>query len=164
MRAEHHIDTPRDVYKVAQWKYEIDPSEAWWRRAYFRYIYLPFLNFSFGRMGVPAVKEVAVESDDSGNVRRVFSWYEDEGIFESEDAARAGCLGERWGYTKLPLGRLMPSESAQYSGTIFPRKKNPTKWAKPVLSLVINDRKQIERERQCLQECLTELNRVLDRR
>lgn len=162
MRAEHTIE-PRDVWKVCQWKHDVDVSEPWWRRAYFRFIFIPFLNFSF-KLGIPAVKEVVTESDEQGHIRQRFQWYEDQGIFESAEAAEAGCLGERWGYCKLPFGRLMPPDSAQYSGTIFPRKKNSKKWARPQLSLIIKDRHQDEQEHNELAACLRELNHVLDRK
>jgi hypothetical protein len=166
MRAEREVEAPplKDVWKVSQWKTAVDPTEPWWRRAFHKYIYLPFQDLSFGVMKVPTVKEVIVESDDKGHVRRTFRWFEDEGIFETEEQADAGCLGEQWGYKRMPFGRLMPVESSQYSGTVFPRKKNPKKWSKPVLSLVTKNRKEEEREKQALAECLTELNHVLDRR
>src|SRR5215217_2348432 len=110
MRAEHTLPEPKDVYKVIQWKQDLDPTEPWWKRAYYRYIYLPFQNFSFS-LGIPTVKEVIVESDEQGRVRRTFRWCEDQGIFDTEDQAVAGCLAERWGYTKLPYGRLVPTNS-----------------------------------------------------
>lgn len=154
---------PRDVWKVSQWKWNIDTYEPWWRKAFFRYIFLKFLDFSFGTLKVPIPKEVVVESDDKGNVRRTFRWFEDEGIFGSEEQADIACLAEHWGYKKIPFGRLMPSESSQYSGTIFPRKKNPRKWAKPVLSLVTKDRIADEQRDKEWVECLAKLNQVLDR-
>jgi len=163
MRAEQKI-IPREVFKVSQWKTALDSTEPWWRKFFHKWIYLPFQDFSFGVMKIPPVKEVTVESDGHGSVRRIFSWFEDEGIFEHEDQADYACLGEQWGYKKMPYGRLVPPESAQYSGTIFPRKKNPRRWAKPTLSLIIKDRKQDEREHAALAECLAELNHVLDRR
>lgn len=164
MRAEQTLPTElREVYKVSQWKHDVDPTEPLWRRLYFRYIFLPFLNFSFG-LGIPGVKEVVVESDEKGRVRRRFAWFEDQAIYASPEEADLGCLGERWCYTKLPFGRMMPSESAQYSGPVFPRRKNPRRWVKPTLSLIIKDRKREEHEQSELASCLNELNRVLDRR
>lgn len=159
MRPEREVEQLRDVWKVCQWKHDVDTSQPWWRRAFFHYVFLPFLNLSF-RLGIPAVKEVVVESDEHGNVRRRFQWYEDQGIFDSPEAAEAGCLGERWGYCKLPFGRLMPPDSAQYSGTIFPRKRDSKKWAKPVLSLVIKDREQDEQRDKTLAEYLTKINQL----
>jgi hypothetical protein len=163
MRAERSIPQPRDVFKVIQWKDNIDPTEPWWKRAYFRYLFLPFQNFSF-KLGIPAVKEVTVESDEKGNVRRTFRWCEDQGVFDTEEQADAGCLAERWGYTKLPYGRLVPPDSAQYDGgTIYPRKKNPKRWTQPTLSLIVKDRIKEEHEQQALSTALTRLNQVLDR-
>jgi hypothetical protein len=153
----------RDVWKVSQWKWNLDDGAPWWQRWYFRLAYLPFLLFSYSIFKVPAVKEVLVESDAQGNVRRTFRWSEDEGIFEYEDQADAGCLGEHWGYCKLPFGRLMPPDSAQYSGTIFPRKKNPKRWANPKLRLVIKDRVADERRDKQWAEFLSRMNQVLDR-
>lgn len=162
MRVEQSFNPElKDVYKVSQWKWNIDEGSPWWKRFYFKHIFLRFLLFSL-QLGIPAPKEVLVESDEQGRVTRLFRWYEDEGIFDEEDKADAGCLGEHWGYTRLPYGRLMPSDSAQYSGTIFPRKKHPGKFAKPVLSLVIKDRVKDEQEQKTLAECLRKLNQVLD--
>lgn len=169
MRAERSIteqSSPdiRDVYKVAQWKWGIDEGSPWWKRFYFKYIFLTFLSWSF-QLGIPTPKEVEVTSDEHGRVKRVFRWWEDEGIFECEEQADAGCLEQHWGYVKLPLGRLMPPDSAQYAGTVFPRKKDPKKalqWAKPKSTFVIKDRAKEEREQQEWQECLRRLNQALD--
>ncbi|HTG95790.1 MAG TPA: hypothetical protein VL866_24530 [Pyrinomonadaceae bacterium] len=163
MRPEPSIEQPRDVYKVSQWKWNLDGSAPRWRKLFFNWIFLPFLNFSFS-LGIPTPKEAVIESDENGNTRKTYRWFEDEGIFEDADQADAGCLAEHWGYCRLPLGRLMPPDSAQYSGTIFPRKKNPNRWAKPTLSLVIKDRKQEEQQEQTLATTLARLNQVLDRR
>ena len=157
------IPETRDVWKVSQWKWNLDASAPWWQRWFFKYVYLNFLLFSYSVFKVPAVKEVIVESDANGNIRRTFRWSEDEGIFEHELQADAGCLGEHWGYCRLPFGRLMPPDSAQYSGTIFPRKKNPKKWANPKLSLVIKDRVADERRDKQWAEFLAKMNQVLDR-
>lgn len=163
MRAENSLPSEAgDVYKVLQWKHDIDPSEPRWKHVFFRYVFLKFLDFSFW-LGIPAVKEVVVESDQQGNVRRIYRWCEDQGIFASPEQAEAGCLTERWGYTKLPYGRLAPSESSYYGGTVYPKKKNPRRWTKPTLSLILKDRVEEERTQQTLKQYLAELNHVLDR-
>lgn len=163
MRAEGHLSKPKTIWKVSVWKDDIDPASPWWRRAYFKYVYLPFIDLSF-RLGIPKTKEVIVESDDQGRVRRTYQWFEDVGSFDTEEQADAACLTERYGYKEQPHGQLGPYESAQFKGTTFPRKKNPRKWAKPVLSLVIKDRKADEQERATLAQCLQALNQELDRR
>lgn len=166
MRAEQRINSePKDVFKVSEWKTELDPTEPLWRRLYYRWIHLPYLNFSFGVIKVPPAKQVIVEADKRGKVRRTFGWFEDLAILEHEDQADAACLNEHSFYTRLPYGRVMPGQSAQYEygAPTFPRKKNPRKWAKPTLSLIIKDRKQDERKDQEWKACLAKLNEILDR-
>lgn len=99
-------------------------------------------------------------------IRRIFRWWEDEGIFDEVDQADAGCLDEHYGYTNLPYGRLMPPQSGTYGITIFPRKQNPKKshqWAKPQSTFIIKDRKQDEKKDETLAVALAKLNQVLDR-
>lgn len=164
MRVERSITAPKEeyVYKVMQWKWEPDPSAPWWQRKYFHWIYLPFQNFSLRVFKIPPMKEVEIESDEHGNVRRTFRWFEDEAIFDDEDCADQACLTEHWGYRKTIKNRLHPSESTQTFGTIFPRKKHPRKWAKPIFTLFAKDRKQDEDERQILNKYLKRLNQALD--
>lgn len=155
----------RDVWKVAQWKWGIDRGSPRWKQLFFKWIFLPFQSFSF-KLGIPTPKEVEVTSDEHGRTRRIFRWWEDEGIFDTPEQADAGCLEEHWGYTNVPYGRLLPSQSGQAGITIFPRKKDPKKshqWAKPKSTFVIKDRAKEEREQQDWKECLRRLNQVLDR-
>lgn len=164
MRAEQAIVPERTVWKVSAWKWGVDASAPRWKCLFFKWVFLPFLGLSF-KLGIPSPKEVLVESDHQGNIRRTYRWFEDEGIFEEEDQADAGCLEEHWGYTPLPYGRLMPPGSGQYGGTIFPRKKKGSrKWARPKFPFVIKDRAKEEREQQTLSQTLERLNQVLDRR
>lgn len=153
----------KDVYKVAQWKWNIDKAAPLWKRLFFTWIFLPFQSLSF-RLGIPTPKEVIVEADEKGRVRRTFRWWEDEGIFDSAEQANAGCLEEHWGYTNLPYGRLMPPDSAQYGVTIFPRKKkNSRQWAKLAFPFILKDRKKDERERRAVAQCLEQVNQVLSK-
>lgn len=153
----------KDVYKVAQWKWNIDKGAPQWKRLFFTWIFLPFQSFAF-KLGIPTPKEVLVETDERGRVRRTFRWWEDEGIFDNASQAEAGCLEEHWGYTNLPYGRLMPPGSAQYGVTIFPRKKKGARqWAKLSFPFILKDRKKEEREQRMLAERLATLNQVLDR-
>lgn len=165
MRAEHSLPAPDEdeyVYKVSQWKWEPDPSAPWWQRKFFHWVYLPFQNFALSVFKIPSVMEVIIESDDKGRVRRTFRWYEDEGIYDDEDRAERACLGEHWGYRKTLKNRLHPSESTQTFGTIFPRKKNPRKWAKPTFSLIAKDRQKEEREQKLLAQYIQEISKALD--
>lgn len=167
MQAEQSVSPePGHVFKVSAWKTKPDLSAPWWQRWFHRFVYLPFQSFSITVMKIPPTKQVIVESDAQGNIKKTFGWFEDLGIFEHEEQADAGCLIESDFYTRLPFGRLMPAQSAQYEygSPTFPRKKNPKKWASPVLSLVIKDRKQDERKEEQWRECIAKLNHILDRR
>jgi hypothetical protein len=166
MRAERQVNVPKKIWKVSVWKSELDPEARWWQKLFHGYIYLPFQDFSFGVMKIPTTKEVSVESDANGNIRRTYHWFEDVGTFDTVEEADANCLTERYGYTCYTHGQLMPFRSAQTSGigTVFPRRKDGQRWAKPRLLAVIKDRKEDEEEHLVLAECLNQINRTLEPR
>lgn len=125
----HHISSPveREVWPVRARKYGIDDRSPWYRKWYFRFVYLPFLRFSFKYMKIPATKEVTVEGK-----KVTFSWWEDQGIFETREQAEAACLGPMWSYKKLPLNRLLAKESAKYDGgDVYPRADKPERFVRP---------------------------------
>lgn len=163
MRAKEHL-TPKlkTDWKVMVWKDDIDPASPKWKKFYFKHIYLRFLDFSFW-LGIPKTKEVIIEADQRGNVRRTFQWFEDIASFDTEEQADAACLTDRYGYMEIPHGQSAPFESAQLKGTVFPRKKNPKKWSKPILSLIVKDRKQEEREQDLIRKYVKRLHQALDR-
>lgn len=172
MLAERSLVAPEEkyVFKVSQWKWAPDKSAPWWQHLFFHWVYLPFQNFSLSVFKIPSVMEVIVESDEKGRVRRTFRWFEDEAIYEDEDRADLACLAEPWGYRKMPVNQLHPSQSTQSFGTIFPRKKNPRKWATPTFPLFAKSRREEQRQQQeaakreqQLAESLRQLNQVLDR-
>ena len=159
MSARRLPETDDTIYMVSQWKSEIDKSEPWWRRAYYRFIYLPFQEFSLKVVKVPKPTEVEIDGK-----KVTFRIWEPQGFFGSEHEADIACLAERWCYKDYRYGRLMPDGSGQYgNGPVFPRTTNPTKRVEPVLSMVIKDRKRDEADRQQLAQCLAELHQVLDR-
>ena len=165
MRPEPQIDPPAKVFKVSEWKWGVDSGSPWWRRLFFKYAFLPFIDFSFGVVGIPTPKECEVTADDQGRVSRRYSWFEDIAILSDEDMADNACLNVHTGYKAMFFGKVAPAESAQSSGTIFPRKKKGSrKWANPALSLVIKDRKEEEQKDKTLADTLSYLNQVLDRR
>lgn len=164
MRAEQSLPSaaPKDVFKVSVWKTKPDAGAPWWQRWFHRLVYLPFQSFSIKVMKVPPAKQVIVESDAQGNIKQTFGWFEDLAILEHEDQADAACLTESDFYTRLPYGRLMPEQSAQYEygAPTFPRRKNPKKWHRPVLSLIIKDRKKDEQTQRTLAEYLEKINQL----
>lgn len=165
MRAERSLPESKEeyVYKVMQWKWAPAKTAPWWQRAFFYCIFLPFQNLSLSVFKIPPMKEVVIESDERGRVRKTYRWFEDEAIFDHEDQADRACLDEHWGYRKTIKNRLHPSESTQTFGTIFPRKKNPRKWIKPTFSLMAKNRKQEEKDQETLTKYITRLHQALDR-
>lgn len=147
------------VWMVAHWKWELDPKTPWYRKAFFKYIFRPFIHFSWNVMKVPCPKGMEID----GNKQTIF-WFENGGFFSSEDQAEIACVNEWHGYKDVPLDRRFPVESAQYSSLVFPRQKNPRQHRKtPTFNLVIKDRVKEEREKQTLAHTLARLNQVLDR-
>ena len=127
--AEHRFSPPveREVWPVKARKYGVDERSPWWQRYYFKLIYLPFLRFSFKYVKIPAMKEVTIDGK-----KVTFSWWEDQGVFESKEQAEAACLGPRWSYKKLPFNRLLAKESAKYDGgDIYPRADKPDRFVRP---------------------------------
>jgi hypothetical protein len=109
-----------ELYLVTVRKYGLDANSPWWRRWYFRAVYLPFVRFSFKRMGIPACGSV----DADGR----FSWLEYITIATDEEAARARCDGEFYDFRKLPVNSSLPRESIQYKGHIYPHSTMPDRY------------------------------------
>lgn len=135
-RVSQHLDR---VWMVAHWKWELDPNTSWHRRFFFKYIFRPFIHFSWNVMKIPCPKGVEV---DGGKVTAF--WFENGGFFSSEDQAEIACLNEWHGYKDVPLDRRFPPESAQYSSLVFPRQKNPRQHRRsPTFHLVVAPRDEL---------------------
>lgn len=146
------------IWMVAQWKWDLDPDTPWYRKAFFSYVFRPFIHFSWNVVKIPCPKGVEV----NGKKVTVF-WFENGGFFSSEDQADLACISEYHGYKDVPMDHAFPLASAQYSSLVFPRQKNPRQHRKtPTFSLVLKDRKQEERQQQTLAEYIAQLHRALD--
>lgn len=155
-RVDRRLDR---VWLVAHWKWELDASTPWYRRLFFKYVFRPFIHFSWNVMKIPCPKGIEV----NGKKQTIF-WFENGGFFSTEDQADIACVNEWHGYKDVPLDRCFPAESAQYSSLVFPRQKNPRQHRKaPTFNLVIKDRAVDEQRNKQWIECLAKLNQVLDR-
>lgn len=160
MLPERHTEPLERVWMVAHWKWELDPSTPWYRKAFFKYVFRPFIHFSWRWFKIPCPKGLEV----TGNKQTIF-WFENGGFFSTEDQAEIACTGPWHGYKDVPMDRCFPSESAQYSSLVFPRQKDPRQHRKtPTFNLVVKDRKQDQSERETLAECLHQINQVLEPR
>lgn len=148
------------VWMVAQWKYGLDNTTPWYRRFFFKYIFRPFLHFSWNMMKIPCPKGVQVDGK-----KLTFFWFENGGFFSSEDQAEIACTGYYDGYKDVPLDRAFPPESAQYSSLVFPRQKDPRQHRrKPNFSIVATPREEItdlERQIMELEKQVKELRRAI---
>lgn len=164
MQPEREPETDADIgYLLIQWKDRPDAREPWWVHFFYDRVYHPFQRFSFKYFRIPRAKQVSVTADEHGRTTTVFSWFENGGFFDDAERADIACVDEQDGYKPIYKNRPMPKDSAEIGAVIFPRSKNPKRWAKPTMSLVIKDRKQDEREQKTWQECLRKLNQALDR-
>lgn len=149
------------IWRVAHWKWELDPDTPWHRRAFFKYIFRPFIHFSWSVVKIPCPKGMEVEV--ANGKARMF-WFEDGGSFTSKDAADLACTGEWHGYKETLVDRRFDPRSAQISSLVFPRQKNPRQHRPtPTFNTILKDRKQDEAERKQLADYLAQLNQVLDR-
>ena len=142
-----------EVHHVSQRKYNIDSRSPWWKRFFFRFVYLPFNRFAFTRLGIPAVDEVEIDGK-----KLTFCWYEDEGVFEDADAAEAACLGEFWRVKRMDFNRVYPPETAQRNGHRYPRANKPDRYLKPTFDLSVTNR----REQEAIRSEIARLHKILD--
>lgn len=157
--AQPHLDR---VWMVAHWKWELDPDTPRYRKAFFRYVFRPFIHFSWNVMRIPCPKGVEAE----GKRVRVF-WFENGGFFGNEDQADLACVDEWHGYKDVPFERAFPPESAQYSSLVFPRQKNPRQHRKqPTFQIVLTPRdrvKQLMDRMAILEEEIKKLRQAITR-
>lgn len=167
MQTEPYLEP--DVYPVSAWKRGIDQGSPWWKQWYFDWVYMPFVRFSFKYFHVPAPKqaevEARVETLPDGVITTIttttFSWFEDQGIFDSPERAEAACLEPSWGYKPMPLNRLLPRESVKYGGKIYPRADKPLRHAYPNYELVPIPRRLLTKISTEIREEVQRTNRVL---
>ena len=129
--AEATFDVPEsdEIFLVSQRKYNLDPDRPWWQRAFFHYVFLPFVRFAFQRMKIPAVG--AIESDGSVII------IEQQGVYTDEQLARESCLNEFWSVKRLPLNYPLPSSSVQYRGHLAPLSVMPDRYRRRTQPLTL---------------------------
>ena len=155
MQPARASETMDRVWMVAHWKWELDPRTPWYRCWFFKYVFRPFIHFSWKVMKIPCPKGVEIEG---GKVK--IGWFENSGFYSSEDQADIACTNEWIGYKDVPLDRRFPLESAQYSSLVFPRQKNPRQHRKaPTFNLIITPRERLIQ----LEQQIAQLRQVLDR-
>ena len=106
---------PEEVCEVFQWKYNVDGP--WWRRWYFRCVYLPFARFSFHVVRIVPVERI----DPDGSL----SWKEEQGVWlDCADAEREAAKYQFGGWRVVRFN-APESEGAIYGRSHFP---NSDQW------------------------------------
>ena len=132
------------VYRVFQWKYAVDSHSPWWRKVYFRWVWLPFARFSYLRAGVVPFERL--EPDGS------LSWKEDQGYFTEEwQAAQVASMYAFGGYNEVSVGAPERDSSCK-PRCQFPQSRARGMYAKHGKRLVEMDVAPVERLQQVLQE------------
>lgn len=152
------VAEPEIVYHVGHRKYNIDKRCPWWQRAFFRWLYLPFVRFSYRYVHIPAMDEVEINGK-----KLTFCWYEDGGVFDDEDQAKLACRNQFSRVKPIIKNRVYPWETAQANGHFYPLADKPDRYLKPTFELVVQNRKEVEKKDQKLAAALAKLNQVLDR-
>ena len=98
------IDYPLRVFPAFQWKYNVDEKSPWWKRIYFRFIWLPFARFSYFKMKIIPFERL--EPDGS------LSWKEQQGVFVREvDAHREASKYRYGGYSEVRFNAPEPART-----------------------------------------------------
>lgn len=150
-RTPNMDDEPVELFHVGVRKYGLDESSPWWRKLFFRAIFLPFNRFAFKRMKIPAMDKL--EPDNS------FSWFEHIGVFTERELADSACKGEFWQVTPLLVNASLPTESCQRSCHTFPKSAYPDRHNRRVFPLVVEPLGSID----AMGRAVTQLEQVLDK-
>jgi len=115
IRFPSNPDLPEQCCEVFQWKYNY--AGPWWRRLYFRYVYLPFARFSYHVVKVIPFERI----DPDGSL----SWKEEQGVWlDCEQAQQEASKYPFGGWRIVRLNGAEAYESLQ-GRSHFP---NSTQW------------------------------------
>ena len=114
-------DAPvEELFHVTVRKYGIDADSPWWRRMFFRMVYLPFVRFAFRRFSIPAPERILKNGD--------FEWVEGIGIATDQEIAMEMCKGEFYRVAALPVNCALPERSFTYKGHVYPKSIVPDRY------------------------------------
>jgi len=118
--AECHVEHSERLYHVAVRKNGLDADSPWWQRWYFRFIWRPFLRFSFKAFQIPAPHKMNADGS--------FTFLEGVGIATNLECADAMCKDECYRVAALPVNVGLPRESIQYEPHTYPRSRIPDRY------------------------------------
>lgn len=128
--AEYQINEPELLAHVAVRKNGLDASTPWWQQAYFRFVWRPFLRFSFHVFRIPAPHKMNADGS--------FEFLEGIGIATDEEIAEAMCKDEFYRVAWLPVNTGLPRESLQqHKGHRYPRSTMPDRYRRRTFPLTV---------------------------
>lgn len=93
---------PRWIWRVVQWKYNVDAASSWLKRAYFHGVFLPFNRLSYWVFDLLPPNG----RDDTGRL----CWTESQGCWDKEWEAEGEARRYRYGHViREPLNASLPS-------------------------------------------------------
>jgi len=105
-RRNHHLTPaavdkrPRWIWRVVDWKYDVDGS--WLKRAYFRFVFLPFNEFSYWLFDLLP--------PNGRDITGRLCWTEDQGYYETDWEGEQEAAKYRFGHAiRVPLNASLPS-------------------------------------------------------
>lgn len=142
------IDYPLHVFPAFQWKYNVDEKSPWWKRIYFRFLWLPFARFSYFKMKIIPFERL--EPDGS------LSWKEQQGVFTRErDAQREASKYKYGGYSEVRFNAPEPAKTV-IGRTHFADSDAYVQYERAIM-------REAENERSQFKQVLDESQQVVDR-
>ena len=93
---------PRWIWRVVQWKYNVDATSSWLKRLYFHLVFLNFNRFSYWAFDILPPNG----RDDTGRL----CWTEGQGCWETEWEAEQEAMKYPFGHAvREPLSASLPS-------------------------------------------------------
>lgn len=93
---------PRWIWRVVQWKYTVDATSKWLKRAYFHCVFLPFNRFSYWAFDLLPPNG----RDDTGRL----CWTEDQGCWGTGWEAEQEAMRYAYGHAvRVPLHASLPA-------------------------------------------------------
>lgn len=155
-----------EVYRVEQIKYGLDKTSPWWRRLFFRAIFLPVNRYA-RKLGIPALGALEPEpakcptcgADVPGER---FSWVEDQGTFTETDNARAACQAEFWRVRKSPLNVELPAASCEFACAEYPKGSRRFRHGK-TMGLALKPIEEIQGESHNVTAAIEQVDRLREK-
>ena len=146
------LDYPLNVYKAFQWKYDVDEKSPWYRRVFFRYVWLPFARFAYCKMKIIPFQRL--EPDGS------LSWKEEQGVFvREEDAQREAGRHAFGGYSRIYFNAPEPGRTV-VGRTAFPNSEAVEAYEQRVMK---EERAETDKFKEVLKEAQTAIDRFRSR-